>query len=135
MVKIVPPSIGPMELDRAESFAQVTGITTAVDVAGLSIDFEVGGRPVDVWLFFPWVTAVSQVANIQAIITDAGGTQKGVGSAYAAVNGVGQVQAFERITTPGTYSRKAQIARSGTGTLTLSAGVATTTSFIVAISR
>lgn len=122
-------------LDEAESTVQQTGITTAVDITGLSITFDVADRPVLVTLWLPYVTAVSQAANALPIIADETDTIKATSSTYLAASTISHCQAVERITTPGTYTRKGRLARSGTGTLTNSAGIATTTSRIYAVAQ
>ena len=117
---IVPPrKDSGRELDVAESTTAQSGITTATDLTGLSIDFTVGSRPVVVRLHLPYVLASAAGTLPGAQITDAAGTATRLGGCTISTANTGpqQITVEERITTPGSYTRKAQMVRiGGTGT-------------------
>lgn len=103
------------------------------DITGLSITFTVGARPVWVHAYLPYVASNAATSMYNLSVTDAAGTvQEGVNTTFAASVFLG-VSVWERISTPGTYTRKVRAARVlGTGTITVNFD-ATTTAFIRAV--
>lgn len=104
---------------RAEAIASQTGITTAVDITGLSVTFTVGSTPWVVEGFVPYIVAATAVVTMALNIADAANTT--IRSAAQTIGASGQaahMRVEERISTPGTYTRKLRIARTGgTGTI------------------
>jgi hypothetical protein len=110
----------PKRLARAEQVSGgQTGITTIVDLTGLSIGFTVTDFPVRVRLVYPFVYNSLAAAVAQMNITDAANTvtQYAVYTAPAANTG-GRMIAEEVITVRGTYTRKGRmLLNSGGGTV------------------
>lgn len=122
------------ELAYAESAAVQSGIATATDVTGLSSgSFVVGSRPVLVEVILPYVPVASAAANVILQITDAAGVVKRQSAVAPVASGaVVQMRCVERISTPGTYQRKAQLVRfGGTGTIGNNLGATTVSTIIV----
>jgi hypothetical protein len=102
---------GRLLTDASSDVYQSAINTVATDLTGLTITFTVGSRPVECRLFLPWVTG-TEVCGAAAQITDAAGTQKALsGTNFAAAGAPGNILVIEKITTPGTYTRKAQLVR------------------------
>lgn len=130
-----PLLLTPKELAYASGTAAQSGITTVTDITGLTITFTVGQFAVEVELFVPYVLSATAAVNGDVQIADNANavTAYGLISMYASGAYTAPGRAVERITTPGTYTRKGRIERlSGTGTISVSAGVSTTTSYIKA---
>jgi hypothetical protein len=136
---IVPSGVASgRELAYAESTVQQTGIGAAsVDVTGLSITFTVGTRPVVVEAFLPWCIASADGDSFVVEIQDGAGTALTQGAFSSPGAGkADQLRATQRITTPGAYTRKAAVHRTGgAGTLTVNdaAGLPDTVAFIRAV--
>lgn len=113
-------------LEEASSPSYQSGIgATATDLNGLIITFDVTTRPVLVRAYLPWTTSTSNATAIFAQITDNAGTQMSAGGGSpSAVGGPATVVIEERITTPGTYTRKVQMLRFG-GSGTVANGIST----------
>lgn len=118
---------------RASATAQQAGITTEVDVTGLSVGFEVGDTPWIVEANIPYALAVTNSIAATLRITDAANTVKSAISMTLVAAAAGSLRCEERITTPGTYTRKARVLRSnGSGTLTVLFDTALLTGYIKA---
>jgi hypothetical protein len=119
-----------------------TGITNAgyTDRTGLSVTFTVGAVPwvVEVREPFPYGTTAGVLPTL--VIRDAANVVKagaaGIVSSVASVSGLfggSAICAMERITTPGTYSRKASVTNaSASGTAGFGAGVDTYMATLIA---
>lgn len=123
-------------LDEAESTVTQSSITTVVDLTGLSVTFTVTDRPVYVWGWLARV-AVDNFTGMAATarITDEANVTKAFGLLdFARANGIGSILVgFEKITTPGTYTRKLRLERTaGAGTITNNLNAATIVSRLVA---
>lgn len=120
-------------LDLKTSDAAQTGIGTAyVDITGLTITFTVGDRPVQVEAYLPWITPSAAMTVVAAIRDDANADKEVSGEQVAGAHIV-HMRVIEIITTPGTYTRKVSLARSGgSGTIANNAGFDTTTSVLKA---
>lgn len=108
------------ELAYAESNVAQTGITTtATDLTNLSITFTVTSRPVHVEVDTPIVFSSTSGTIFVLTITDENNViKRSAVSMIAAANASITARVRERITTPGTYTRKARIVRSaGAGTV------------------
>lgn len=125
------------ELDYASSTVSQSGIAgTATDLTGLSITFDVVNRPVYVELELPWVTASAAAGAASAIIADAAGVIKRYGIRGFSASEAQTIRCIERITTPGTYTRKAQLQRaSGTATFANNFDIAQVVSTLCAVER
>ena len=110
-------SVGTLVLDEAETTVAQSGITgTAVDLTGLSITFTVTTRPVLVEVHLPWLTTSAATTNAWVSITDEANAVKSTASASLAVaSAIASITVQERITAPGTYTRKVRLQKSGTG--------------------
>jgi hypothetical protein len=121
-------SLGPVltladsELAYAESTISQTLIsTTATDLTGLLIEFDVGARPVWVEGFLPMPTATANtIYNLY--ITDFANTILAATSPSVPNSNFFPMRVFERITTPGHYQRKLRVSR-GAGSGTVSNGL------------
>ena len=124
------------ELAVAESTVQQTGITSITDLTGMSITFTVGTRPVWVEVECPVVGLTTVGAAAILTISDGANVSKRSAAIYCAVaNETKPVTVKERISTPGEYTRKVRLARSGAGTASNGAGNALYTAHIRAIER
>jgi hypothetical protein len=101
------------ELAYAETSIAQGGITSIVDVLGLSIDFVVDERPVMVEIYSPVVYADAANTNVLVAICDEAGTIKQQsGFFFSNVLDSNEVIVKERIETPGNYTRKVRVYRS-----------------------
>lgn len=127
------------ELAYAGSSQSVTiSDGTEVDLAGLSITFTVGSRPVYVEARLPWVSQSVAGNSCSIIITDAANNHTAVSSVTApTVGGIGSPECSERIDTPGTYTRKVRVQRIGSGDMAIGLGFdyAAITNYIRAVER
>lgn len=108
------------EIAYAESTVAQTGITTATDITGLVVtSFTVSTRPVVVEAFLPGIYGTTIGTGLQVFIADAANAVTAQAGFTCAVEyDVRPIIARERITTPGTYTRKVRAARNaGTGTV------------------
>jgi hypothetical protein len=127
-------------LTEATSSSYQSGITnTATDLNGLLITFTVASRPVLCRAFLPFVSVSVAGAAVFGQITDNAGTQIAVSAVTpGAAGGPAVLVIEERITTPGTYTRKVQILRylaSGTVSNNFSTGSSTVVSRLSAIEQ
>jgi hypothetical protein len=138
VARITPPAPeGGRELAYAESTAEQAGIAAATDVTGCSITFQVRARPVYVYGDIDFITSSAAVAG-NAIIADAANTVKAnrFFQVTSAQNFGLPGRAVERITTPGTYTRKLRITKYSGGTVSVQVGSPTTSrSHIIAVER
>lgn len=117
------PGRVPLVLDEAESTTLQVGIAAATDLAGLVVTFEVTDLPVYVDLWLPRVQFTADQNAAVARISDQAGTVMATGSADSSrANGIESMEAREKITAPGVYTRKAVLTRA-TGAGTLSNGL------------
>lgn len=125
------------ELAFASSTVSQTAIAgTAVDLTGLSVTFTVADRPVYVELDLPWVTASAATGTASAVIADGVGAVVRYGSRSFAASQVHSMRVVERISTPGEYTRKAQLQRAaGTATFNNNLNLATIVSTLSVIER
>ena len=124
-------------LDEAESTVAQTGITALVDLTGLTITFNVGTRPVLVTLELPWVTITAAGISAFAVIADAANVTKRIcGSSPQLATAPQGVSLSERITVPGTYTRKARLQRYGaSGSVGNNADVANVVARLAAVEQ
>lgn len=127
------------ELGFASSTTYQSGVAgTAVDLTSLSITFTVLNRPVYVEVDLPYVQASAATGIGAAVIADGSNVVKRYTFASFVASASMPMRVFERISTPGTYTRKAQLVRS-TGTATFAnnynPATATVTSSIKATER
>lgn len=121
------------ELARASSTTTQSGISAATDLTGLSITFTVNARTVKVKGYIPAYQPSDTATGCNILIADgsntvtASGTGPSTGATYA------QCVAEERITTPGTYTRKLRAGRLGTGTIATVLGGTVGPAFIEAV--
>lgn len=119
-------------LARATSTTTQTGITTVVDLTGVSITFTVTQRDIAGGLYACYVEAepgwlygaTAALIGLTAI-TDESGNSKDSKTIASAVTGSYSAPPFHRevITAAGTYTRKLRIAKQGGGTGTWSHNV------------
>jgi hypothetical protein len=130
-VQIYGSVAGPRELARAVTATAQTGISTVTDLNNLSITFTVDKYAVEVELWLPWTYSSTGLVNGVGTIYDTPGAVNKAQSLFnhPAGGAYAPVRTIERITTPGTYTRKGRIERaSGTGTINVSlAGAESTT--------
>lgn len=107
---------------------------TATDLVGLSITFTVGRRPVVVVACVPYaITTAATTALI--VIADGAGTAKRYAANQVTASNYISLRVEEHITTPGAYTRKVQMFRSGgSGTISFG-GLAETESYIKAVTE
>lgn len=125
------------ELAVAESTVAQQNITAVTDLTGLSISFTVASRPVYVEVLLPWVNISSAAATGSASIADASNNPIRYTAFGESIQGYTfGVQIWERISTPGSYTRKVRIQRTGsTGVIANNFDLATIVSTIRAIER
>jgi hypothetical protein len=104
---------------RAETTVAQTGITAATDITNLSVTFTVGATPWVVEGFIPYIVAAANLVTAALNIADAANTtMRSSAQSIPASGQAAHMRAEERISTPGTYTRKLRIARTGgTGTI------------------
>lgn len=115
------------EMGYASTTAQQTNATTSqTNFTGLEITFTVVSRPVLVEGYLSWVTG-SAASTCGLALRDGSDTNLYFAAIpLAATTTIGSGIVRERLTTPGTYTRRMSFARSaGTGTVTALLGTAT----------
>lgn len=127
------------EIAVAESTTYQTGMTGApTDITGLSITFTVIDRPVYVEAELPWVQCSAAAGAVVIVLADAANVDKRWSPKLNVASELFALRVAERISTPGTYTRKVRIWRtSGTVTFSNNAnpGSSIVTSYIRAIER
>lgn len=90
--------------------------TTEADLSGVTVTFTVGSRPVYVHGFAPLVTNDTVSKPVLFKITDEANTEKSRNLAFSEVAAHGfSMNVWERIATPGTYTRKVRVSNNGAG--------------------
>lgn len=117
------------ELAYAESNATNAGISTIyVDITSLTISFDVVSRPVEVVGFLPYVIP-SAATTVVAAIRDGADVDKATSADQrASAIFFAPLVIKERITIPGSYTRKVSVKRFG-GSGTIAVGTAGSTYF------
>lgn len=137
---IPPPDLAGRQLAVATSTAYQGTLTTSTALTSLSVTFTVGARPVMVRGLAPYVGATNAGATALLTIADGSGVaQRSAAATISTAAGLATLAVEELITTPGTYTRRLELAKlAGSGSVSNNvspSGAATVVSSLEAVER